>query len=310
MTENVPPFERRVHLIMGKGGVGRTTVAVSMAQAAALRGKRVLLTEVGDPEATKSAIGAFFGREELRVEPEHVAPGIDACRLWAEKGQESFARTVLPTGPRVKTALRSRAMRRLMSAAPAFHELGIFYHLLSLLELCGKDGQEQYSAVIVDMPATGHALALAELPKITLQVISRGPLPNAMRRGQAYINNPAVTAAWVVTLPEQLPVTESLELLEGLKRTGVPAAGVILNRHLDNYFSKAEIEVIEGALQDHPVRGTTSFQRIQTADRSSTRLRESTDLPIVQLDNIVNPINGDPSPALANALNQVAGSLR
>ena len=146
---------------MGKGGVGRTTITVSMGQAAALRGRRVLLAEVGDPEVNRSALGTFFGREELSCEPKRVAPRIDACKLWAETGQELFARSVLPAGPLIRAALRSRPLRRLMSAAPAFHELGLFYHLLSLLEMTGDKGEPKYSMVIVpvfEVPAPLVAL--------------------------------------------------------------------------------------------------------------------------------------------------------
>jgi len=304
MSPATSAFDRRVHLIMGKGGVGRTTVSVALGQAAALRGRRVLLVEVGDLEVSRSNLGRFFGREELSHEPEHVAPGIDACKLWAEAGQELFARSVLPAGQLVRAALRSKPMRRLMSAAPTFHELGMFYHLLSLLEMTSDKDEPKYSMVIVDIPATGHALALADLPRITLQVISRGPLPNAMRRGQAYINNPEVTAAWVVTLPEQLPVTEALELLDGLERTQVPAAGIILNRDLENPFSAAEVKAIEQAISKRPVRGMTTFQRIQTAGRESQRLLAATELPILRLQNVLNADNDDPSPALASALSR------
>ena len=63
-------LSRRIHLVTGKGGVGRTTVAAALASAAASHGKRVLLTEIGDPEGGYSAIGRKFGREHLTPDPQ------------------------------------------------------------------------------------------------------------------------------------------------------------------------------------------------------------------------------------------------
>ena len=73
-------FSKRAILLTGKGGVGRTTVAAALALAAARRGKRVLIAEVGEPDLDYSPLGAIFGRETLPKEPTHLAPGISATR--------------------------------------------------------------------------------------------------------------------------------------------------------------------------------------------------------------------------------------
>ncbi len=77
------------------------------------------------------------------------------------------------------------------------------------------------------MPATGHTLALTSLPEILLDALPDGPIPRYMREGQAYLNDPEKGLAWIVTLPELLPVTEALELIDGLRATRVTPAGVI-----------------------------------------------------------------------------------
>ena len=279
-------FDRRIQLITGKGGVGRTAVSVALAHAMAQHGHRVLLAEVADAEGHRSAIAPYFGRDELGEVPALVAPNIQGCRLFATAGHEAFGRSIIPSGPLIRAALRSTALRKFMLAAPAFYELGLMYHLLRLLEAKQKDGQPLHPFIIIDMPATGHALALADLPETVLRLVPRGPVANAMRAGQAYLNDPKTTAAWIVTLPEHLPITEAIELLEGLRRTRVPMGGVILNRFLCDPFTDDERVAMAAVLAQVPMHGEVLFQRIVMARESDTRLRASVDIPILPLSDI------------------------
>ncbi|MCA9557365.1 MAG: AAA family ATPase, partial [Myxococcales bacterium] len=114
-------LERRIVLITGKGGVGRTTVSAALARAASATGKRVLLTELGDPEGGYSAIGRRFGREHVAPEPVVVAPNLRLNHLWARTGHELFLGNALP-GALVRAAVRSKAVDKFLTAAPSFHE--------------------------------------------------------------------------------------------------------------------------------------------------------------------------------------------
>lgn len=279
-------LDRRVHLITGKGGVGRTTVAAAAAMAAAHHGKRVLLCEIGDPEGGYSAIGRRFGHETLSETPCPLAPGVLGCHLWAPTGHESFLRSVLPAGPLIRAALRSKALTKFLSAAPSFHEMGIFQHLLDLLRHKRKDGSPAHEVVIVDMPATGHTLALTGLPDILLKLIPGGPMVRNLKEGQAILNDPRQTAAWVVTLPEQLPVSEALELLEGLAATKMTAGGVILNRYPLDPFTTEEHAALEACFAEQPVHGELAFRRLGTAQAAADRLHASTDALVVELPDV------------------------
>lgn len=286
-------LDRRVHLITGKGGVGRTSVTAGLALAIARRGKRVLALEIGDPEGGHSALGRTFGHDKLDETPRPVAPGVHACQLWAPTGHESFLRSVLPSVALVKAALRSKALQKFLVAAPSFHEMGIFYHLLSMLRARhgGPGSQEpQHEALLIDMPATGHALALTSLPDILLRLVPGGVIADAMREGQACINNPEETSAWIVTLPEQLPISESIELLDGLRETRVPVGGFLLNRYPDEPFDEDEGAALEERLAQGPLRGQRTWRRIQATRRSSERLHRSVDLPVFTLPEFSEPV--------------------
>ena len=160
----------------------------------------------------------------------------------------------------------------------------------------------RHEVFIVDMPATGHTLALTSLPAIILNLLPVGPMARAMRVGQSYLNDPANGAAWVVTLPEQLPVSEALELLDGLRSTEMPAGGVILTRMPENPFTDEERDALELLLDETPMHGEIAFQRIGSAEISSTRLKQETSVPVWELPEILGPKNEEPAFSLADFL--------
>lgn len=295
-------LDKRIHLITGKGGVGRTSVSIALALAAAERGKRVLVAEIGDPEGGFSAIGAHFGRETLSNAPQIVSPGIEACHLWANTGHELFGRSLISAGPLIDSALRSRALQGFMIATPGVHELGLFYHLLCLLEAKRPDGQFRHDFVIVDMPATGHTMALAKLPFAVLGLMPHGPIAKAMRRGQAFLNTPNTTNAWIVTLPERQPVSEALELLDGLREANVPLGGVIMNRVIEDPFEDDERDALQEYLATQALLGEVAFGRLLKSGAEVERLKELADGPVVHLPEIDDCEGPDICQGLANAL--------
>ncbi len=277
-------LSRRIHLVTGKGGVGRTTVAAALAEAAAARGKRVLLTEVGDPEGGYSAIGRKFGRDHLTPDPELLGPPrLKGCHVWATRGHELFARSVIPAGPLIRVALNSRALRKFVTAVPSLYELGLFFHLLKLLQAVDEEGRPEHEIIVADMPATGQTLALTALPEILLDALPEGPIPRYMREGQAFLNDPAKGVAWVVTIPELLPVTEALELIDGLRDTNVEPAAVILNRIPEDPFDAAERAALAEVLREQPMHGELAFHRMGTAREAEQLLQQGTELPVFGL---------------------------
>jgi anion-transporting ArsA/GET3 family ATPase len=291
-------LQRRIHLVTGKGGVGKTTVSAALARAAAAHGQKVLLLEIGDPEGGYSPIGRLFGYEHLSETPRPLGYGVTGAHLWAPAGHEGFLRSVLPAGPLIKAALRSKSLTKFLNAAPSFQEMGIFYHLLMLLESTAKSGEPAYDAVILDMPATGHALALTGLPDLLLNLISVGPMAKALRRGQAFMNDPIKAAAWVVTLPEQLPVTESIELIEGLRATNMTIGGVLVNRWIEASFDAQARGALDDFFAHTPTHGALTLGQLDQAQGALDRLNREADVPVVTLP--YTPL-GDPMPALVTA---------
>jgi anion-transporting ArsA/GET3 family ATPase len=288
---------KRVVLVTGKGGVGRSSVAAAFATVAARARKRVLICEIGELGAEDSPLARIFGYDRLPDEPAEVAPGIQATLLVSHKGQELFLRSVLPVPALARAALGSEALRRLLSAAPSFREMGIFYHLLTLLRAEDPRGGPEHELILIDMPATGHTLALTGLPDVLLGLVSRGPIAAALREGQSYLNDPTKGMAWIVTLPEALPVSETLELVAGLEKTAMPVGGIVLNRMPEDRFTEAERAALRPLVEKGSVFGAGGFMRAEEAQRAQKRIATETKLPLL----VVPELPGE-GRALVNAI--------
>ena len=277
----------RAVLVTGKGGVGKTTVTASLARFAASQGKRVLCAEmVGDPAAS-SALADALGVEHLEIEPVTVAPNLKAVLLAPHLGHTKFLRDVLPMKLLADAAMRSAAIRRFLAAAPTCPEMGVLYRLLDLVRIKRRDGTDEHEMIIVDLPATGHALALAQIPASLLRVIPTGPIAAAVREGLNLLMDAERTGAIVVTLPETLPVSEALELAKGIVLHEIPLAQVIVNRVPYDPFSDEEREAVRALLSGRPpTLGERTMERIDRSRVSLARLEREVSVPIVALQDV------------------------
>ena len=250
------------------------------------RGVRVLVTEIGDDPKDYSPLARQFGRDRLPASPEKMAAGIDGALLLARSGQELFLRSVLRSSTLARAAISSESLRRLLSAGPSFKEMGVFFQLLTYLRMERSEGEPLYQLILVDMPATGHTLSLTGLPDMLLRLLPRGPIAEALREGQGYLNDPKKAAAYVVTLPETLPVSECLELLEGLKKTAMPTGGVILNRFPTDPFTRNERDLLHPLIESLNLFGSEGFHKPESSRRELALLRAGTTLPIYMIPEL------------------------
>jgi arsenite-transporting ATPase len=277
----------RAVLVTGKGGVGKTTVAASLARFASRAGKRVLVTEIASEDATTSALADALGVPKLEEEPREIAPNLRAASLAPSLGHQRFLRDVLPMKILADAAMRTGAIRRFLSAAPTFPEMGVLYRLLDLVRTKRKNGEVEHEMIIVDLPATGHALALAQIPSSLLRVIPTGPIAAAVREGLDLLMDPARTGAVVVTLPETLPVSEAIELVRGIEEHRIPLAHIFVNRVPFDPFTEEERERVRTILDGKPpTLGERTIERIDRARVALQRISQAIDVPIALLQDI------------------------
>jgi anion-transporting ArsA/GET3 family ATPase len=274
----------RLLLVTGKGGVGKTTFATAAALSLARHGKRVLLGEVGSDDEESSPLFRMWDREDGVIEPENIAPHLDAVVVQPSSGHHAFLRDALPMKMLADAAMKSNAIRRFLAAAPTFPEMGVLYRILELLRLKGKGGHDLYDTIVLDLPATGHALALAQIPASILKVISKGPIADAVREGLAVLTNRKETGGFIATLPEMLPVSEALELASGVEAHDIPLSAVVMNRVPPDPFSERERRAVASFVEERGYE--TSRLLLDKLERSRVareRLASSTELPCIEL---------------------------
>jgi len=288
----------RAVLVTGKGGVGKTTVSAAIARYAAGQGKRVLCAEVSGEVGAASSLAEALGVPRLEAHPTHVATNLRAVLLEPSLGHASFLADVLPMRWLADAAMRSAAVRRFFAAAPTFAEMGALYRLLDFVRAKRSDGSHEHEMIVVDLPATGHALALAQIPSALLQIIPTGPIASAVREGLNLLYDAQKTGAVVVTLPETLPVSEALELMAGIREHRIPLAGICLNRVPFDPFDDSEREAARALLASRgPLLGQRTLERIDRARGSAERLTREGAAALTVFHDVI-----DEGPALIEAI--------
>ncbi len=199
-------------LVMGKGGVGKTTIAASLAVLDAETHGAAVLVEFGDGES---------GRRALAGSHQHVQHVVIKPAEALQRG----AAPLFGSATVAKLALDNFAMRPLLRAAPAVRELAMLEAVRQVV------AEHPGVRVVVDMPATGHGVAWLRVPKQGRDFLGAGPLFEMCDRVGRELLSPGHASIVVVTLPERLVIEETLELCDALAReVGLPADRVVVNR--------------------------------------------------------------------------------
>lgn len=285
-------FRARLVVVTGKGGVGKTTVSAALSQLGAASGRRILACEVGSQPGAPSRLGeALTGKPTAStVEPMEIAPNLDLVLLSPEEGHRAFLHDVLPFGFLADRALNAKPLQRFLSATPALLELGILYRGLALMKQKQRNGAHKWDTLILDAPATGHAVAFASLPEVALRIFPTGPIGRALREGIEVLSDPHRTVAVITTLPESLPVAEALELKKGLEDQNLRVEGIIANIVPADPFTADEHEGVQAWLLRHQesgggapaeILGHRTMGRLNRAKNALNRLRSEAEHALV-----------------------------
>jgi arsenite-transporting ATPase len=276
---------KRINLITGKGGVGRTTLATTLARGSAAAGKKTLLIELEDDSGWDSPLAKTFGYPHFQLDPHLLENNLYGLCLSPEVGQERFLNSFLKIPKLSNWVMSNSGVKWFLEGAPAFREMGYFYHLLLVM-------REDYDVLVLDMPATGHMVGLARLPNLLLKMMPVGPIADRLKEGQGYFYDPAQTAAWIVTLPQTLPVSEAIELRSMLHGEKVPVGGYILNKSPFNPFTEEEEKILESLSQKSQTkRLMVDLERIRRYREAEKRLKEESDVPVWMAPETFNPID-------------------
>jgi anion-transporting ArsA/GET3 family ATPase len=199
---------RRLLIVSGKGGVGRTTVAVLLGSALAARGRRVLIATTGHDDR----LAWMLGGDQLLDVPVEIAPGLAIQRLNPSICAEEYGALVTHSQRLSHVVFGNKIVRRLLRAIPGFDDFAVL----------GKVWHEairarSYDVVVFDGPASGHLRLVLGVPNAIVETISDGPLAREAMAIRAALRDPTLSQAVLVGLPEPWPLTELAELSDALR---------------------------------------------------------------------------------------------
>lgn len=216
-------LRRRSLIVVGKGGVGRSSVSGALAMVRASDPARVLAMEYDRLGGLATALG-----RKARFDPVAAAPNLWTVVLDGAHQLEEYLSTVVPGRTLLKAVVNSGAYRYFVDAAPGLRELimiGKIYH-----ELEYRLPSPPWDLVVLDAPATGQALSVLRMPLAARETFGTGIVGRTAANVAELLRDPARCGVVLVTSPESFAVKETLETHAALATLGLEVAAVIFNR--------------------------------------------------------------------------------
>jgi anion-transporting ArsA/GET3 family ATPase len=226
--ESLALLDKRLLIISGKGGVGKSVVAATLAWIAAQRGKRTLLVELDTVASVSKMFGKPRGEQYRETE---LTPNLSCFHVEGKSGLEEYLHLVLKSGRFVRRIVRSPIYQYFVNIAPGLKELMAVGKLWDLEQkrIPGTD-RPRYDLIIADTPATGHVLSYLQMP-MTAAETAKGFVKREAQKVADLLQDPVRTAFNIVTTLAEMPVNEAIELYESARsRLHLPIGCLFVNQ--------------------------------------------------------------------------------
>lgn len=265
---------RRFLFVTGKGGAGKTTVSAALALSLAARGRRVLLATSG----AKERLSPLFGGAELTSRIQPLADNVWGVLLVPEVALREYGTLVLKSPKLVDALFGNKYVEGFFNGAPGLREWALlgkaWYHAIELL----PDGSPRFDTVVFDAPATGHGLDMLRVPQVIIAAAPPGRLRSDAERALAFLRDPSASGVVVVSLPEEMPTNETLELVLSLRgELALPVVEIVVNSVLEPLFSEDEARLLE-PLSELPASSAGEAALVSAARRALSERTQSESL--------------------------------
>jgi anion-transporting ArsA/GET3 family ATPase len=301
-----PLLRRRLIIVTGKGGTGKTSVVAALGLAAARAGRRVLLAETGRDENLPRLLSrdgkhaGYAGRT--------YRSGLRSMRVDPYDALAEYLALQLGLAPLVRGVLGNRGFRQLMDAAPGWRELITLGKVWHLQQQLAPGGGPLYDLLVVDAPATGHGLTFLDVPRVVQAAVRSGPLRRHAGAVEAMLEDPDATLLLPVALPEELPARETSELVARVRgEIGIHVDRIVVNAvpappfpaavpDLDARLAALPADLaLPGAPPPSALARCASHlrSRYELAQEYLARIAEWTELPLVPLPWLPEGVRGE-----------------
>lgn len=281
------PLSARVTLVTGKGGVGKTTVAVLLALLSAARGRRTLLVETSGA----ASIPPLFGKAPGGYRPQELRPRLWTMSVTAGEAIEDYVVQQIKVRKLYELVFKNRVMGPFLDAVPGLPDL---IQLGKVFDLNREEehGQPVWDALVVDAPATGHGVTMLNAPSAMMEMTRKGAFFDGARQVHDVVDDPDRAAVVLVSLPEEMPVNETLDLWSRLGSSRERVAMCVLNeQHPPPPTDPEDWAKARPALIGAPDPGVREaahlmdlwLRRVDRQDEARRRLREGLPVPVLDL---------------------------
>ncbi len=279
-------FDKRFVVVAGKGGVGRTTVSMILGVCAAKMGKRTLVCLTNAPLRYSELLGGVTLENGIHKANENL----HVVNLNPVSSREEYGLMVLPSRTLHRIVFGSRLVNAFFDAVPGLAQWSMLgkatHHALN-----ETDGVPEYDLVVFDSPATGHGLDILSLPGAIVSAVPAGRIREEAAQRVEIMKDRSRFEVIPVTIPEEMPVSEVLELLEALNERGFPVERVVINMIAASEASE-ELENLVGEVEsckpipDWLLPSAVEVGARREHDESMKRLKSLVTVPLIELPMI------------------------